>query len=520
MLLLTHEASRKLDEYLINTIGMPENILVEHAAAAIADACIRNLDKDGKCAGYRKTHIFAGKGMNGQDAYACARILFESGYEIAIWDVFPGSDEIDPSNLQKRLCINLGMKINPANGFVPEDNILIVDGIFGTAFTLSKSLTPRLIDLFKKINACYEMNSYIIAVDLPSGVVTDTGEASTYTISANETITFFLPKIGIYSYPGRKYAGRISVDHLGFSFERINHIIGQTFTGYLPQMIDIDMAYKWVPHRNIDGHKGTFGSAGIIGGSKGMAGSICLSAMACMRCGIGLAYVRVPGRIIAQCLAVIPEALISSDYTSALNDTDAVLIGPGMDKTRKSMGVLWGAILDIPHLVLDAQALNILAGDPDKLKDHVMSRKKKNLPWIILTPHPGEFKRLAPELTITSRIEAAVSAAKRINAVIVLKGAGTVIAAPDGRVLINTSGNSAMAKGGSGDVLSGMITAFLSQGKDPLYAAAFAVFLHGLCGDLAALDLGEFSAMPVDFIAKLPEALRLTGARRDILTNA
>lgn len=509
MLLLTHNAAEEIDGYLINTIGAPVYLLVEHAALAVAESCARYLDKERNCGAHHMTHVFAGKGMNGQDAYACARILSEQGYEVAVWEVFPDLFGSEEKNLQKELCLNLGIEIKPANEFKPAENILVVDGIFGTAFSLGKSFSADLSGLFRKISKCRELKSYVMSIDLPSGVVTDTGEVGPFTIAADETITFFLPKIGIYSYPGRKYSGEIKVNPLGFSFNRINRIIAQAYTGLLPQLIDMDTAKNWMPGRAKDGHKGTFGRAGIIGGSRGMAGSVCLSVMACMHCGIGLAYLRVPAAIIAQCLAVIPEALISSDYEPALDGKDAVLIGPGMDKTRKTGRILWNAVSDTPHLVLDAQALNILAENPEKMNEHVLMRKKKNLPWIIMTPHHGEFKRIAPDLADFSRIEAAAKAAIRLNAVIVLKGAGTVVAAPDGTVFINSSGNSAMAKGGSGDVLSGMITAFLAQGKAPLYAAAFAVYLHGLCGDLAARESGEFYSMPSNFITKLPEAFSL-----------
>ncbi|MHB1485674.1 MAG: NAD(P)H-hydrate dehydratase [Saccharofermentanales bacterium] len=515
MLLLTKNAAQKLDRYFIDIIGMPEYVLVEHAGSAVAAACEKYLDNFAECGGKIMTHIFAGKGMNGEDACACARILSEKGRSVTIWDVFPeiGSEPVN-KNSQRDICRNLGIDIRPATGFVPSDRMLIVDGIFGTSFSLKKEFSSYLIELFRKINKCRESDGYIIAIDIPSGVDCDTGEANPDTITADETITFFLPKTGIFSYPGRKYSGEIQVDSLGFSNDRINRILGESFENPLPRLIEINMAKDWMPERIKDGYKGTFGSAGLIGGSTGMAGSICLSAMACARCGVGLVYMRVPGPLISQSLAVIPEALISSGYSPAIDGRDAVLIGPGMDKTKQSDQVLWKSILEVRYLVLDAQALNNLSANPDRLHEHILKRKTNNLPWMIMTPHPGEFKRIAPDLADLNRIEAAGTAARRFDTVIVLKGAGTVIAAPDGTIFINSSGNSAMAKGGSGDVLSGMITAFLAQKLAPLYATSLAVYLHGLCGDLAAGETGEYFPMPTDFIAKIPAAIELLSKKK------
>lgn len=541
VLLISHSLANRIDAFLIENSGIPRDILIEHAAIAVTKSCISYLDKQ-KSQGFICTaNIFAGKGMNGLDAFACARNLHASGYKVALWEVFPASDQptepnkpqLQPSSKneissektpwQISSCKNFGMNIKPAIDYVPEKNGLIVDGIFGTAFSLEREFPPVLQAVFRKINEGHKTGSHVIAIDLPSGVETDTGDASPYTIMADETITFISPKIGIISYPGRKYAGEIHVDLIGIPLPLIEKIMEEVnfksntnsiknhMENSTPFMFDRSMASLFIPKRPKDGHKGTFGRVGIVGGSKGMAGSICLSAMAAMRCGVGLAYMRVPKGIESDCMAVVPEALISTDYKPALDGTDAVLIGPGLDNSKQSTKKIWNAVSTNPHLVLDAGALNIIAKNMDIFTEHLKKRSDKKLPLLILTPHPGEFKRLAPDLALCNRIEATRIAAKRFGVIIVMKGAGTVIADPDGNTCINSTGNSAMAKGGSGDVLAGMLTAFLAQGKDPFMVSAFAVYFHGLCGDLAAQENGEFAAIPSDFIKKIPEAFNVIG---------
>lgn len=539
MLLISHSLANRIDAFLIENIGIPRDILIEHAAMAVTKSCIEYLEKQRSQGFISTANIFAGKGMNGLDAFACARNLHASGYKVALWDVFPASDQtIEPNKLRLKpssnneksygkipwqisSCRNLGINIRPASEYVPEKNGLIIDGIFGTAFSIEREFPAELQTIFRKINEGQKAGSHVIAIDLPSGVETDSGEASPYTIMADETITFISPKIGIISYPGRKYAGEIHIDSIGISLPLIEKIMEEVnsienhIDKYIPFMFDSTQASFFMPKRPKDGHKGSFGRIGIVGGSKGMAGSICLSAMAAMRCGVGLTYMRVPKGIESDCLAVVPEALISTDYKPALEGTDAVLIGPGLDNSQQSAKTIWSAVSTTQHLVLDAGALNIIARNIDIFTEKLKTRRDKNLPALILTPHPGEFKRLAPDLALFNRIEAARVAAKRFGVIMVLKGAGTVIADPDGNTCINFTGNSGMAKGGSGDVLSGMLTAFLAQGKDPFMVSAFAVYFHGLCGDLAAQENGEFAAIPSDFIKKIPDAFNIIGNEGD-----
>lgn len=511
MLMLTREAANNLDRYLISNIGISEEVLVEHAAMAVARCCERYLKMKTNAGVPVKTHLFAGKGMNGQDAFACARNLYAKGYQVVVWEVFP-SDSTGSGNHQKDLCRNLGITVKAAVDFKPNGQCLIVDGIFGTAFSVLREPSEPVLTLFKKIHRSAEKGSHVIAIDIPSGVEANTGLAAEYTITADETVTFILPKPGLFSYPGRKYAGTLFLDGLGIPSSVLS-MAG--LDKDLPQMTDLALAAKLLPSRPADGHKGTFGRVGVIGGSAGMAGSICLSTMAVMRSGAGLTYLRVPEAIQTACLEVVPEALISSDYETAVRGMDAVLIGPGMEDSKQSEQFVFQSVREVRKLVLDAQALNILAADPDQAQQCFHIRNRNRFPLAVLTPHPGEFKRLMPEFASLCRIDAARAAAKKWGVILVLKGAGTVVAAPDGTIFINSSGNSSMAKGGSGDVLSGILAALAAQTKKPLDAAVLAVYLHGLCGDLSAAQAGEFSAIPGDFIQSLPLAFQIMTGEKE-----
>jgi NAD(P)H-hydrate epimerase len=273
--------------------------------------------------------------------------------------------------------------------------------------------------------------------------------------------------------------------------------------------ITIKDAAALLPARKPDGHKGTFGRVGILGGSKGMAGAVCLCAISCMRAGAGLVYLIVPEDIAEMCLMKVPEALAFPTYDDLPVHPDVFIAGPGGSKDKETEEQIFKALLSESLLVLDAQALNIIASDPSRAKELLASRLRDGLPLPIITPHPGEMDRLLPETAGLPRMQKAQAAAREYSCVTVLKGAGTVVASPDGRLWINTTGNSSMAKGGSGDVLAGLIGAMLAQGLAPKDAAVFGVYFHGLCGDLSCGDNGEYSAVPSDIVDKYPDGFRM-----------
>ncbi|MHB1452920.1 MAG: NAD(P)H-hydrate dehydratase [Saccharofermentanales bacterium] len=504
MILLGKQEAVKIDEYIFNRIGIPRSVLVERAGLAVARRCISILD-DGLWNGMT-ADVFAGKGMNGADAMVCARELHSAGITVHLWEVFPENGRNDDLSWIRNVCVQLDIQISPAKLYRSETRSLIIDGIFGTSFDRSRVPDEDTMNVFHEIAKAKKLGSIVVSIDIPSGVDCDTAEVSDFAIDADETITFISCKTGIAGFPGRKHAGRITIDRLGMPSE-LEDMSGACASSH--KVITMEDAAALLPAREADGHKGTFGRVGILGGSKGMAGAVCLCAISCMRTGAGLVYLIVPDDIAGMCLVKVPEALVFSAYDQLPAKPDVFIAGPGGSKNKVAEEGIYRAISAERLLVLDAQALNIIAMDPSRAKKAFESRQNNGLPFPVLTPHPGEMDRLMPESAHLPRTEKALAAAKTYRCVAVLKGAGTVVALPDGGVWINTSGNSSMAKGGSGDILAGMIGAMLAQGLTPAEAAVFGVYFHGLCGDLACGQWDVHSAIPSDIIEEIPAAFKI-----------
>ena len=344
-----------------------------------------------------------------------------------------------------------------------------------------------------------------LAVDLPSGVECDTAAVGGTAFHADCTISFHSLKPGNVSYPGREYAGETLVRDIG-----ISHL--------LPKSSDIfatDPAFikAVLPKRKITGNKGDFGRLLLVCGSYGMAGACVLAAKAALRSGIGLLYILVDYRIYAIVSNNVPEAIcipvdmefeheLAIQVKKALEKCTACVLGCGLGINRDILCEIVLSNCQIP-LVIDADGLNAIATHPE-----YASRLTKET---VLTPHPGEFSRMigkSIQKIQRQRLVYATQAAKNLDSVLLLKGAGTVTAAPDGRTAINTTGNDGMAKGGSGDALSGMIGAFLAQGIAPFEAAAAGAYLHGAAGDHCAKALSRHSMLPSDMIHALPGIFR------------
>jgi hydroxyethylthiazole kinase-like uncharacterized protein yjeF len=505
---LTSCEAKRIDEFLVKDIGFTYDILIEHAAMAVANACMEILQKSGCLTVNSKVMIFAGKGMNGLDAFSCARILYSRGVNIVVYEAFPSDYTNVEEPVQRIICRNIGIEIVDAVEFTCSGDVLIIDGIFGVSFNSKREITSNILSIFESIKTSRAMGSKIVAIDIPSGVDPDSGEICSWALTADWTVTFIRPKPGIVSFPGRLNAGNIVTDCIGIPEKVIDQLIAKTvgIERHAIELIDEKFTSNHLKQRPTDGHKRMFGKIGFIGGSKGMAGSISLAALAAMRSGCGLAYVRVPDEIIADCLSVVPEALISDEYTAVFKQSEVLVIGPGMDLEENSKETLWNAIENFPKLILDANALNILSDNTQKSEYSFAKRKLLALPPVILTPHQGELNRLSPELSGCSRIESALRTAQKYESIVILKGAGTIVATPDEKVFINSTGNSSMAKGGSGDVLAGVIAAIYAREPYPEVAASVAVYIHGMAGDLAAKEMGEYSAIPSDTIRYLPQA--------------
>jgi NAD(P)H-hydrate epimerase len=489
---------REIDAFTIDNEPVASIDLMERAAFRLAGWYVRHFHTD------RKVVIFAGPGNNGGDALAMARLLAESQYRIECYLLKFGK-------LSKDCLLNLE-RLN-AQGLVhlleigekdalpeldPRD--VVVDGIFGSG--LSRKVTGFPANVIAHINAHAEC---VMAIDIPSGLFGEDNSANDYTcvIEADYTLSFQFPFLSFFFDSNDLHVGRWRVHDIKLHPEAIESMA----TPY--QTIDPQYIRSILPARDKFAHKGTFGHALLISGCYGMMGAALLTGEAALRSGTGLVTLHVPrfGYNIIQ--TGFPEALVSLDQSDILfsepPDLDpytAIGIGPGLGcKPNSGRGLKM--LLDrakVP-LVIDADGLNLLSQHPEWYK---------LLPeGSILTPHPKEFDRLAgsSENSYQRHLKQREFARKH-RVVVVLKGAYTGIASPDGSYCFNTTENPGMATGGSGDVLTGLITGLLARGADPHHAALAGVYLHGLAGDLAAEASSEEALIAGDMILYLGEAFR------------
>jgi ADP-dependent NAD(P)H-hydrate dehydratase / NAD(P)H-hydrate epimerase len=430
--------------------------------------------------------VIAGSGNNGGDAWVAARALQIQKMKVCVWQigVQKHSDTASKSAHKDYLAAR---GIIASNAAPMLEFGFIIDGMFGIG--LSKAPTGEFREAIRFANAQREkFGTQILAIDIPSGLSADTGVAFADTINADATITFLGAKPGLYTADGCDHCGKTFIDNLGVDLPESRATL----------LSEGDMAALIVQRRN-NSHKGTYGNVGIIGGAAGMVGAAMLAARAALHMGPGKVYA---GLIAADAMtfdAINPEIMVrrAADVAEDKNIT-AFAIGMGAGEGKPVKVLLAEVLVTKKPVLIDADALafvqidnqNPSIGGQNEAKMAENARPSLSLKNnIILTPHPGEAARLLKISTAevqADRINAALSIAKRAGAIVVLKGAGTIIATPDGDYFINTTGNPGMASGGMGDALSGMIAAFLAQGLTPLNAAKLGVYLHGAAADCAA----------------------------------
>jgi NAD(P)H-hydrate epimerase len=389
---------------------------------------------------------------------------------------------------------------------------VIVDAIFGTG--LKQALGGMLETVVADINAS---GIPIVAIDLPSGLSADTPHLIGDCIDASMTVTLAAPKLSLVLPPAEAHAGDVVIADIGIPTEVIEELEGRTI-----ELLTREDVRSLLEPRAADSHKGDFGRVLVVGGSRGKTGAAHLAGMGALRAGAGLVTVATPASClpIVACLSpeLMTEPLDENSHGQVVGASvervteftqDVIACGPGLGR-GESVGQFVRALLDRSEtpLVLDADALTVLADDPGRL----IGRDDRD---IIITPHPGEMARLvgstADEVQ-ASRIDVACDFATTHHVYVVLKGHRTIIATPEGRVFINPTGNAGMATGGTGDVLTGMIAAFLAQLLDAEAACRLAVFLHGMAGDLAQESEGDVAMTASDLLAQVGESiLNLTG---------
>lgn len=492
--LVTAEEMKACDRATIDTFGVPSLVLMERAALAAADSLM-----DGSFCLDRVLAV-CGSGNNGGDGFAIARIRWERGVEVAV--LFAGKEESlsEEARIQKNICEKYGLNIGTNQPI--REYTCIVDAIFGVG--LSREVTGRYRELIGEIN---DAPGEVLAVDIPSGISADTGQVMGTAVRAKRTVTFAFAKLGQVLYPGAAYCGELVVGDIG--------ITEKSFMGRLPAACHMEASDRsLLPKRMAYSNKGTYGKALLAAGQKNMCGAACLCGEAAYRTGAGLVKLCTEecNRVVVQ--AKLPEALLATyEETPAEEEIRELMAWPTAAGIGPGFGILpeKGEILESLlkyarcPLVLDADALNLLAGRAEILRE-------LSVP-VIVTPHVGEMARL----TGLSREEIAKklprvckSFAEEYRVICVLKDTRTVIS--DGnRLCVNRTGTDGMATGGSGDVLTGILTGLLAQGMEPFQAACLGVWLHGKAGEAAGRDLGRRGMLAGDILKNMPKILREEG---------
>ncbi len=456
--------------------GTAENALVERAASAVARRALVML---GGAYG-RRVVVVCGKGNNGADGLVAARRLRARGVGV---DVFALASGVDAPAWRRAL----------------DRADLAIDAMFGTGFRGALEGDAAMV-----ARSLAASDVATLAIDIPSGVDGNTGEVIGESVRAHATVTFAALKPGLLFEPGRAHAGAIEVVDIG---------IDVACDRGTPLAV-LEPADVFAPRRAAIGHKWSAG-AYVVGGSAGMAGAPLMAAHAAARCGAGMVVLGVPGadaaarasgtELVVRALPATSTGALDAAAASAVLDGierfHALAIGPGLGRDERTQAAVRGLVAECPvAIVVDADGLNALADDPAPLH----ARRAAGYPPAILTPHGGEYARLANRDVNPDRVAAARDLAARLDSVVLLKGPGTVVAAPDGRAIVNRTDIPALASAGTGDVLTGIITGLVAAGGDPFRAAASGAFLHGWAARTAGT--GD-SLVATDLIGALPPTL-------------
>lgn len=481
------------DQYTIQKLGVPSLELMEHAA----QACVQVLEDEKVDLSH--VCVVCGSGNNGGDGFAIARILQNNRYSVETFCVGNPEHYTEETQEQMYRLQECGGKIT--YGMPQEDSYsVVIDAVFGVG--LSRKVEGRYRQVIEQMN---RMRGTKFAVDIPSGLSATTGCILGCAFKADYTVTFQLKKIGLELSQGRTMAGKVIVPDIGISTDSICE------DQEIVRTAGKDIYRKMLPDRPEDSNKGTYGRLLVIAGSKGMAGAAYLNAHAAYMTGAGLVrvYTSSDNREILQTL--LPEAIITTyeeynkeELLSLLTWADGVCIGSGLGMSRLSEKILKTVIeyVKVPCLI-DADGLNLLAENKNYLNQMAERR-------FVITPHMKEMSRLTGtpvEELKADRIQILKDFISRYRITCVLKDSRTLIASEEKGIRMNLTGNSAMAKAGSGDVLAGVISGWMVQGKEAEDAAELGTYIHGLSGDLAKFEKGVYSVMARDLIEYISKAL-------------
>ena len=487
----TGEQMRRADLYTIEEIGVPSMVLMERAALEVV-RCMEEEQLD-----FRKVLVICGSGNNGGDGYAIARLLHLKGHDVTIF--FAGNSQKRSEENAQQAKIAAHYEIPVITNLGTEEYSVIIDALFGTG--LKREVTGHYREVLCSVN---QMAGKKVAVDLPSGIHDTTGARMGIAFCADLTVAIAFPKRGLFLQEGNVCAGKILTGDIGISSETFSE--GTVTFGYEKQ--DLFLGF---PKRKKNSHKGSYGKVLMIAGSKGMSGAAYLSAKAAYAVGAGLVqiYTHEENRVILQQL--LPEAIIttydtfdSEQLEKLIQWADLIGIGCGLGKSDTAERVMQYTLKRaLVPCVVDADGINILS---------------KHMEWIevtnaliVLTPHMKEMSRMlqcSVKELIEQRMEKLHAFVERYKVVCVLKDARTLVAKEHQNTYLNLSGNAAMAKAGSGDVLAGVIVGILAQQCVPYTSACLGVFLHGLAGDMARDKKGAYSVLASDLVAEISSVLK------------
>ncbi len=518
MKVVTAQEMRELDKAAIEEYGIPGLALMERAGLSVA-LRFRELYPS------KAALVLCGGGNNGGDGLVAARNLFNWGFRVQVLMLAKKNSLGPDCSAQCRIAKKLGISMDFRATATERDfhGAAVIDAVFGAG--LSRPVGKDISEVFSLLN---NSAAPVLSVDIPSGISSDTGEILGNAVTADCTVTFGLPKRGHLLYPGAGHTGELFTEDIGFPAKLLNsdklkiHLIGKGIVSGL------------MTPRPKNSYKGDYGHVLVIAGSRGKTGAALLAAQACLRGGAGLVTLGVPesltdifqSRVTEEMILPLPDdgkgmlsaAALDKILGFSSEKADVLAIGPGIGVSPDTEEIIPGLVRSsaVP-MVVDADGLNSIsraAGNRQGVQALLQSAKAP----LILTPHPGEMARLlsdpeagrGPDIRSIEkdRIDIAASFSREAGVYLVLKGAPTVVAVPEGNVFINTSGNPGMATAGSGDVLTGVIASLLGQGLHPGDAAAYGVYLHGLSGDVAASAKSEQSMVASDIIQFLPEAFK------------
>lgn len=514
---------RQLELQTIESCGVAGEVLMENAGQGVASVVMDIVD----LAGLRgcPVHVVAGRGNNGGDAFVTARILRTEGMPVDVWltaeksavsgDALTHLGQMNAGGVPLHELPTLD-DWEALPSYVHPSEGIVVDGVLGTG--IKGEARGPAAGAIRFINSLAR-RAHVVAIDIPSGLNSDTGDATGETVVADVTATMGFPKEGLLAEAAREYVGSVEVIDIG-----IPDRLAEDLESPRELIAFRDLEHRLLGRRKRYSHKGSYGHLLVIGGARGFTGAPALAAMASLRSGVGLVTVITPACIATSVASCVPEAMVRAAgetetgslseacldrWACHVNDFDAVVVGPGMtthEQSRRIVEKVLGSSR-VP-VVLDADALNVSAGRVNVIRGSTCD--------VVMTPHPGELARVLAcrrEDVQADREGLALKAARGTSATVVLKGAGTVVAGKDRPLQLNLTGNPGMATAGSGDVLSGVIGALLCQGVAAFDAARMGVFVHGRAGDVAAYRNGQVGTIAGDIIAELPGVFRTLCSR-------